>query len=118
ESIRTDQTLITADAGYHSADNIAQLQEANIPALIAGAQMRRRDERREQAKHKLKPDPIADKTKTAEELKAAIAKHKFVPKDFTFDAQENTCFCPAGTEKRSSIYESSSILKIDTSYLK
>lgn len=97
DRVRTDQTLITADAGYHSADNIAQLQEANIPALIADAQMRKRDERfKEQAKHKLKPDPIADKTKTAEELKAARAKHKFAPKDFTFNPQENTCFCPAG----------------------
>lgn len=97
DGVRTDQTLITADAGYHSADNIAQLQEANIPALIADAQMRKRDERfREQAKHKLKPDPIADKTKTAEELKTAIAKHKFTPKDFSYNAQENTCYCPAG----------------------
>lgn len=98
-SLRTDQTLITADAGYHSADNILQLQEENIPALIADGQMRKRDERfRGQAKHKAKPDPIADKTKTAEQLNAAKAKHKFSPKDFTYDAEENTCFCPAGKQ--------------------
>jgi transposase len=97
DSVRTGQTLITADAGYHSADNMLRLQEENIPALIADGQMRKRDERfKEQAKHKAKPDPIADKTKTAEELRAAIAKHKFTPKDFTYDAQENTCICPAG----------------------
>jgi len=35
DKLRTDQTLITADAGYHSADNIWQLHEENIPALIA-----------------------------------------------------------------------------------
>jgi transposase len=97
DRVRASQTLITADAGYHSADNMLQLQEENIPALVADGQMRKRDERfREQAKHKLKPDPIADKTKTSEELKAAKAKHKFTPKDFTYDAQENTCICPAG----------------------
>lgn len=99
DSVRTGQTLITADAGYHSADNILELQEESIPALIADGQMRKRDERfREQAKHKLKPDAISDKTKTAEELRAAKAKHKFTPKDFTYDAQENTCFCPEGKE--------------------
>jgi transposase len=97
DSVRTDQTLITADAGYHSADNMRQLQEENIPALIADGQMRKRDERfKEQAKHKAKPDPIADKTKTAAELKAGMAKHKFTPKDFTYDADESTCVCPAG----------------------
>ena len=97
DRVRNEKTLITADAGYHSADNIFQLQEEKIPALIADGQMRKRDERfREQAKHKAKPDPISDKTKTAEQLKAAKAKHKFTPKDFTYDADENTCVCPAG----------------------
>lgn len=42
---RTDQTLITADAGYHSDANIEKLAEQQIPALIADTGMRKRDER-------------------------------------------------------------------------
>lgn len=43
EPYRTDQTVITADAGYHSDANVEQLQEKNIRALIADNQMRRKD---------------------------------------------------------------------------
>ncbi|MBI3284745.1 MAG: transposase, partial [Burkholderiales bacterium] len=32
DALRTDQTLITADAGYHSEDNLHQLHDASIPA--------------------------------------------------------------------------------------
>ena len=65
DAIRTDQTIITADAGYHSEDNLQQLHEAGIPALIADGQMRKRDERfKDQDKYKAGPDPLADKTKT------------------------------------------------------
>lgn len=70
DHLRTHQTLITADAGYHSEDNLRQLHDAQIPALIADGLMRRRDERfKEQGKYKALPDPLADKTKTAAELK-------------------------------------------------
>jgi len=49
--IRTEQTLITADAGYHSEANLKGLYERGVPALIADGLMRRRDERfAEQAK--------------------------------------------------------------------
>ncbi len=30
--VRNDQTLVTADAGYHSKDNLKLLYEGNIPA--------------------------------------------------------------------------------------
>jgi hypothetical protein len=60
-AIRTDQTLTTADAGYHSEDNLRQLHDAQIPALIADGLMRRRDERfKGQGKYKALPDPLAD----------------------------------------------------------
>ncbi|MEO5626872.1 MAG: transposase, partial [Dokdonella sp.] len=42
---RNDTTLITADAGYHSEANLAELAKRGIDALIADNQMRRRDER-------------------------------------------------------------------------
>ena len=61
---RTDTTLITADAGYHSEANLAALAEKRIDALIADNAMRRRDERfAEQDKHLAKPDPLHDKTR-------------------------------------------------------
>lgn len=38
-------TLITADAGYHSEANLKQLAEMEVEALIADTHMRSRDER-------------------------------------------------------------------------
>ena len=59
-------TLITADAGYHSEANLAALAAMNINALIADNDMRGRDERfADQAKHKVKTDPLHDKRGTA-----------------------------------------------------
>lgn len=53
---RTDETVITADAGYHSEANLKELHEAGIPALIADGMMRKRDERfKDQAKYKALP---------------------------------------------------------------
>ena len=59
EALRTDQTIITADAGYHSEANLQALYERGVPALIADGLMRRRDERfADQAKYKALPDPL------------------------------------------------------------
>jgi len=43
--VRASDTLITADAGYHSDDNVRSLRDLGIPALIADNAMRQRDER-------------------------------------------------------------------------
>ena len=97
DSMRSGQTLITADAGYHSEDNLRQLHDENIPALIADSQMRKRDERfKGQDKYKALPDPIYDKSKTAEQLRASASSKRFRPKDFTYDPITNRCMCPAG----------------------
>ena len=65
---RTPERLVTADAGYHSDANIAQLMEQGIPAMIADNQMRSRDERfAEQDKYKGKPDPLSGKKATGQE---------------------------------------------------
>lgn len=85
-------TLITADAGYHSEANLAALAAMNINALIADNGMRGRDERfADQAKHKVKADPLHDKRGTAHG-----AERLFRPSDFTYDAKANRCICPAG----------------------
>jgi len=87
----TPETLITADAGYHSDANLKALAEHARPALIADNQMRKRDERfKDQAKHKTQPDPLYDK---AHPKKAA---GHYRPKDFDYDAEAGTCICPAG----------------------
>ncbi len=92
ESLRTDQTIITADAGYHSEANMKALHDAAVPALIADGLMRRRDERfAKQSRYKALPDPLYDKTAAA---KPSIAKFK--PSDFIYDPVTRTCTCPAG----------------------
>jgi transposase len=89
--LRHDNTLITADAGYYSDENIKALHERGIPALIADTAMRQRDERfAEQAKHKAKGEVLYDKRGTpAKPIKF------FKPEDFIFHA-DNTATCPAG----------------------
>lgn len=90
--LRTGQTLITADAGYHSEANLKGLYERGVPALIADGLMRRRDERfAAQAKHKALPDPLWDKTAAAK-----TSTEKFKPSDFHYEPATNTCLCPAG----------------------
>jgi len=90
--IRTEQTLITADAGYHSEANLKGLYERGVPALIADGLMRRRDERfAGQAKYKALADPLWDKTASA-----MTSTEQFKPSDFRYDPATNTCLCPAG----------------------
>ena len=87
----TPDTLITADAGYHSDANLKALAQANRPALIADNQMRKRDERfKDQGKYKALPDPIYDKAHPKK-----TAGH-YRPTDFRYDADAGTCVCPAG----------------------
>jgi len=109
---RTPNTLVTADAGYHSDANVQHLKDHNIPALIADNQMRSRDERfAEQDKYKGKPDPLSEKKATGQ----PTAIKKFQPKDFTFN-DDNTATCPAGKLMTSpgSIYTTASGLHYQT----
>lgn len=89
----TGETLITADAGYHSEANLKALSEQGIRALIADGLMRRRDERfKDQGKYKAGPDPLYNKTPAPKPASSG----KFKPQDFTHDPEHNTCICPAG----------------------
>ena len=92
ESLRTGQTLITADAGYHSEANLKGLYEPGVRALIADGLMRRRDERfANQSKYKALPDALWDKTAVAKESDA-----KFQPSELAYDPATGRCICPAG----------------------
>jgi hypothetical protein len=98
EALRTDQTLITADAGYHSEANLQALHDAGVPALVADGLMRRRDERfADQMRYKALPDPLYDKAAAGK-----TSEIKFQPADFIFDPATNTCICPAGKKLYSS----------------
>ena len=89
---RTPNTLVTADAGYHSDANVQQLKDQCIPALIADNQMRKRDERLAgQDRYKAKPDPLYDK----QPIGQVQMLKRFKPQDFSWDG-DNTCTCPAG----------------------
>lgn len=88
---RTAQTLVTADAGYHSDANVTALAEQGVPALIADTSMRKRDERfKDQAKYKALPDPLYDKAHPRK------ATRHYRPQDFAYDEEAGTCLCPAG----------------------
>jgi transposase len=91
EELLAEQTIITADAGYHSEANLEHLATLQVTALIADNDMRRRDERfATQDRHKDAPDPLYDKSRV--ETTAST----YQPSDFTYDAEARTCICPAG----------------------
>lgn len=92
QHVMTEDSLVTADAGYHSEVNLKQLATMHVDALIADHQMRRRDERfATQARHKDTPPVLHDKSKTA-----APTATVYQPHDFPYDATARTCVCPAG----------------------
>ncbi len=94
---REAHTLITADAGYHSEDNVDKLKRQEIPALIADNQMRKRDERfNDQGKHRAKEDPLYDKRAAGQ---TKVIK-RFAPQDVKFRG-DNTATCPAGKTLKS-----------------
>lgn len=97
QTLRTEQTLITADAGYHSDANVQALSDRGIPALVADNQMRQRDERfLDQGKHKAKDDALYDKQPTAQAGQERPIK-LFKPTDFKSNG-DNTLTCPAGKQ--------------------
>src|ERR1019366_2313270 len=86
-------TLITADAGYHSEANLAALAEMKREALIPDNGMRARDERfDDSAKYKEAPDPLHDKSPVQK------ASSLYATPDFAFDPEAHTCVCPAGMQ--------------------
>ena len=90
-------TLITADAGYHSEANLKTLAAMKVDALIADNGMRQRDERfATQDRHKQAPDPLYNKSDPPK--KTALYR----PEDFDYDPEAGTCICPAGKSLYSS----------------
>ena len=98
EAFRNRDTLITADAGYHSTQNLQALAEHNIDALIADNQMRQRDERFEgQGRYKAKGDPLYEKKPTGSPQKIRLYR----PEDFRVADDQSHSICPAGQKLHS-----------------
>src|SRR3989338_7529611 len=88
------QSLITADAGYHSEENLRALAQRQVDALIADNEMRQRDARfATQGRHRAKPEALHDKSRPAE---PPDPYRLFQPRDFQYDPVARTCVCPAG----------------------
>ena len=92
--VLSPQSLLTADAGYHSEENLQALAERQVDALIADHEMRKRDERfATQERHRAKPDALHDKSRPVE---PPDPHRLFQPSDFQYDPVARTCICPAG----------------------
>lgn len=98
-SLREAHTLITADAGYYSDENVRALHDAGIPALVADNAMRQRDERIDRAHHKAKGEALYDKRAPLQPIKL------YRPEHFSFHG-DLSATCPAGRKLTSngSIY--------------
>lgn len=91
-ALLTAETVITADAGYHSEANLRALAETGVPALIADGGMRKRDARfATQDRYAALPNPLHDKSKPARK-----PPEVFGPDAFRYDPVARTCVCPAG----------------------
>jgi transposase len=83
------QARVTADAGFHTEANLAQLHDKYIDGYIADNQMRKRDPRFEEAE-KYRARMKAEKQRLKDNGRP------FRPQDFTYDPANQTCICPAG----------------------
>lgn len=91
QALRTTDTVICADAGYHSETNLKHLAEAGINAYICDNDYRQRDPRyADQDAHRDAPDPLWDKRPKPK--KKALYK----PEDFRVSEDGSHCICPAG----------------------
>jgi transposase len=90
-AIRTETTVITADAGYHSEANLKHLAEQGIDAYLPDKGYRKRDPRYAgQDQHRSKPAPLYHKG--AQPPKPRV----FRSQDFHPAEDRSPCSCPAG----------------------
>lgn len=91
-AIGTADPLLTAtvltDSGYHCEATLQQLADANVDALIADTGFRSRDPRF--------ADAYQHKPKEQQRKSGERQSKWFQPKDFTYDAERQTCTCPNG----------------------
>jgi transposase len=80
-----EKTQLSADAGFHTEQNMKMLFEEEIDGYVADILFRKRDPRfKTAARHKPK--------------KKEKSSGHFTPKDFIYDQATQTCICPAGNK--------------------
>jgi len=85
-------TVVCADSGYHSEDNLAMLEQKGIEAFIPDQLYRKRDPRYAgQHEHTSKPEALWDKRP-----KPPKKPKLFQPGDFKVAPEQSHCICPAG----------------------
>jgi Transposase DDE domain len=92
QPLAKEDTVLCADSGYCSEDNLKGLEDRGIEAFIPDNEYRKRDARyqgREQ--HTGKPDALWDKS-----AKPAPKPKLFQPADFQVAQDRSHCICPAG----------------------
>lgn len=90
-TLRNIDTVITADAGYHSQANLKALAQLQIDAYLPDNGYRQRDNRyANQSIHTTKPDPLWNKR---QQIKRSSC---FKPTAFRLAEDHSHCICPAG----------------------
>jgi transposase len=90
-ALRAPHTVLSADSGYHSKDNLEQLEAQGIEAFIPDNGYRKRDPRYQgQQQHKARPDALWDKRRKPNQPK------RFRPAEFRVAEDLSHCICPAG----------------------
>jgi len=92
QPIAKQHTVVCADSGYHSEDNLKALEDKGIEAFIPDNLYRQRDARYAgQDQHTSKPEALWDKRE-----KPPAKPKLFQPCDFKVAQDRSHCICPAG----------------------
>ena len=83
-----DETIITADSGFHSEKNMEYIDKNDITAFVADNQFRKRDVRFNSAED--------HKKNKVENWKPNKGKNYFTTEDFNFNELTGKLICPAG----------------------
>ncbi len=94
EDIFEGETLLTADTGYSSEDNMRCLFEEGINAIVPDTNFRQRDPRIAGSETVAKHKKQHQKTRTDQRRMAA----KIPASEFSFNSESLTCICPNGHE--------------------
>ena len=92
QPIAKAHTVVCADSGYHSEENLKQLEDQGTEAYIPDQLYRKRDPRYAgQDTHTAKPEALWDKSK-----KPPAKPKLFQPSEFKVASDQSHCICPAG----------------------
>ena len=95
-----EETKLTADAGFHTEQNMKMLFEEEIDGYVADNLFRKRDPRFVTAER--------HRARAKAERQKERGKDHYRPSDFIYDEASQTCICPAGNK----LYRNGSNIRI------